>query len=94
MIKDQLQRVLDREDEWNFPGGKQEKGETPKECAIREVEEEVGVHVHALTEIVQGDFRFGEDQWHGHFYVAESVSGIPTMREMDKIRGNRFIHRL
>jgi 8-oxo-dGTP pyrophosphatase MutT (NUDIX family) len=38
-----LQRRRDT-GQWALPGGKQELGETPSQCAVRECEEETGVH--------------------------------------------------
>jgi 8-oxo-dGTP pyrophosphatase MutT (NUDIX family) len=33
---------------WDFPKGKMEKGEKPEEAAIREIEEECGIHGHKI----------------------------------------------
>ena len=33
---------------WDLPGGKAEAGETPKQAAIRETEEEIGLDPHSL----------------------------------------------
>lgn len=94
LIKDEDNNILvvqDRAALWNFPGGKQELGEMPFECAIREVKEEIGLIVHKLTEVYQGDFRFETIPWKGYFYFAESVSGVPSMNELNKIKGIRFV---
>ncbi|MFV8829615.1 NUDIX hydrolase [Alkalihalobacterium sp. APHAB7] len=96
LIKDTDNHILvikDLAGVWNFPGGKLELGEAPIECARREVREEIGVDVDALTEITQGDFYFRDIQWHGHFFLAESISGIPYIREVDKITDLQYIDR-
>lgn len=95
LIKDEDNNILviqDRANLWNFPGGKMELGEIPFECAKREVKEEIGLSVHKLTEVYQGNFRFDNIQWQGYFYFAESVSGIPSMNELNKIKGIRFVN--
>ena len=60
-------------------------------CGIREVKEEVGVEVNELHEIHQGTYEFSSIKWTGHFFVATSVSGLPSLNEMDKIKGIQFI---
>lgn len=94
LIKDEEDNILvvqDRTNFWNFPGGKQELGETPLDCAKRETQEEIGLNVHRLTEMYQGDFYFGNTLWKGYFYFAESVSGVPSMNEADKIKGIWYV---
>lgn len=41
------------EGRWEFPGGKREKGETMAQCALRELLEELGVHVRLTRELCQ-----------------------------------------
>jgi 8-oxo-dGTP diphosphatase len=40
-----------RYDDWTFPKGKAEHGETDEECALREVEEESGLRCELLREL-------------------------------------------
>ncbi|MEZ2715035.1 hypothetical protein [Niallia circulans] len=48
--------VQDRANIWNFPGGRQELG---KECAKREIQEEIDLYIHQLTEIFISDILSG-----------------------------------
>lgn len=41
-----------RRGKWDLPKGKMEEGETPEECAIREVEEETGLKNIELGELI------------------------------------------
>lgn len=60
------------------PGGGIEPGETPRECAVREVREEVGVDVDP-EKVGELDFRIGgEPETFVHVYRADEVRGTPT----------------
>ncbi|HEY4154471.1 MAG TPA: NUDIX hydrolase [Puia sp.] len=41
-----------RRNKWDLPKGKMDGGETPEECALREVEEETGIHEIELGEFL------------------------------------------
>ena len=36
---------MDQHGKWEFPGGKLEPGETPQQCIVREIKEELGVEI-------------------------------------------------
>ncbi|MDR7131431.1 8-oxo-dGTP pyrophosphatase MutT (NUDIX family) [Algoriphagus sp. 4150] len=47
---------------WDFPKGKFEKGETPKQCAVREVEEECAIKVKAGKKICNTWHTYTQDR--------------------------------
>lgn len=62
---------------WNGLGGKFEPGETPEECAIREVFEESGLRVKSL--ILKGFLTFplfaNNEDWYAFVFVADQFEG-------------------
>jgi 8-oxo-dGTP pyrophosphatase MutT (NUDIX family) len=75
-------------DDWTFPKGKAEDGETDEECALREVLEETGLRCElvseaGLTEYVDSRGRPKRVRW----WVMQPVGGTfrPT-EEVDEVR--------
>ncbi|MGB8944952.1 MAG: NUDIX domain-containing protein [Streptomyces sp.] len=92
-----LQRRRDT-GQWALPGGAQDIGETPAQCAVRECEEETGIvaevtgflgvysnpeHIVAYTD---GEVR----QQFEVVYLGRAVGGKPTINE--EADGVRWIH--
>ncbi len=62
---------------WNGLGGKLEAGETPEECAIREIYEESGLRVR--QPVLKGFLTFpgfaNEEDWYAFVFVVEHYDG-------------------
>jgi 8-oxo-dGTP diphosphatase len=62
---------------WNGLGGKFEQGESPEECARREIKEESGLAVTSLR--MRGFITFplfdGKEDWHVFLFTADDYSG-------------------
>ncbi|KGG14597.1 MULTISPECIES: 8-oxo-dGTP diphosphatase MutT [unclassified Prochlorococcus] len=62
---------------WEFPGGKQEKGELIEDTVIREIHEELGVHIKVLQNLIEFDHCYSHKKLHFVVYICKLSSGIP-----------------
>ncbi|MCU7499207.1 MAG: 8-oxo-dGTP diphosphatase [Ignavibacteria bacterium] len=65
------------EGKWNGLGGKLEKGETPEECVIREVQEESGLKINSprLHGFITFPLFDGVEDWYVFVYSTDSFEG-------------------
>ena len=74
-------RAPDREwfpDVWDFPGGHVEPGELPEKALVRELSEELGVTIPALTDAPFG--RLDDPDLRGALWVVDRWNGEPENR--------------
>jgi 8-oxo-dGTP diphosphatase len=77
-----------RYDDWTFPKGKLEQGETLEECAVREVREETGIEVELANPIGTIDY---EDRKRRpkrvHYWAMSVIDGaFVANEEVDELR--------
>jgi 8-oxo-dGTP diphosphatase len=68
---------------WEFPGGKVEPGETPEECLIRELDEELGIttRIACLAPLTFASHSYDDFHLLMPLYVCRRFEGIPEGRE-------------
>jgi 8-oxo-dGTP diphosphatase len=78
------------EGHWEFPGGKLEPDESPEDCLVRELAEEIGVRVRprGILEVVF--HRYPEKSVLLLFYRCDLLGGEPEPIECDEVRWVAF----
>jgi 8-oxo-dGTP diphosphatase len=73
---------------WEFPGGKVEKGETPEECLIRELREELGIEtqVACLSPLTFASHTYDDFHLLMPLYVCRRFSGFPEPKEAQALK--------
>ena len=71
---------------WEFPGGKQEPGETLEACLEREFREELALEVKAVKRLCQIDHDYETKSITLHLFMCDWLSGTPTPLECAELR--------
>lgn len=72
-----------RRNKWDLPKGKLDKGETIEECAIREVQEECGIHAVKIVKPIVQTFHFFIPKKKGGFII-KKTSWFEMVLESDE----------
>jgi 8-oxo-dGTP diphosphatase len=71
---------------WEFPGGKQEGGETLEACLMREIHEELGIQVHPSEHLLTEAYEYETKRVTLHFFAC----AIPEDQEPRAIEGQEI----
>jgi mutator protein MutT len=62
---------------WEFPGGKQEAGESLEQCLEREIREELGLVIKATELLLEVDHDYGTKSISLHLFRCSRLTGEP-----------------
>jgi mutator protein MutT len=71
---------------WEFPGGKQEEGETLTACLEREIMEELAVRVKVTEHLLQIDHEYTEKSISLHLFQCSDPAGEPQAIGCDDMK--------
>ncbi|WP_243103722.1 MULTISPECIES: (deoxy)nucleoside triphosphate pyrophosphohydrolase [unclassified Dehalobacter] len=60
---------------WEFPGGKQEIGESLEECLVRECQEELGITIQVGEVFAESRYTYGEKEMCFTFFESRIIEG-------------------
>lgn len=61
---------------WEFPGGKPKEGESPRDCVVRRVQEELNLSINVVDELRKFSVKTSENRtFNIHPFLAEIVHG-------------------
>lgn len=71
---------------WEFPGGKVEPGETPRDALVRELREELAIEAQLGQEITRYTYRYSSrPAFELIFYRVDEFTGEPQNQVFEKI---------
>ena len=73
---------------WEFPGGKLEKGETPEEALVRELEEELGILTRqsCLAPLSFASHNYNNFHLLMPLFICRKWEGIPSAKEGQNLK--------
>ena len=71
---------------WEFPGGKQEQGETIETCIARELKEELGIAVTVGAELITVDHAYSHKKLRFVVHLCDWLSGEPQPLASQQVR--------
>lgn len=71
---------------WEFPGGKIESGETPNEALVREIQEELDIHIEINEYITTVEYDYPQFHLSMQCYFCNRLSGNLTLKETESSR--------
>lgn len=66
---------------WEFPGGKTEPGESPSQALVREIREELCLHIHVDRLLRTIEYDYPTFHLRMHCYLCEMAGGRLTLEE-------------
>ena len=66
---------------WEFPGGKIEKNESPIDALIREIQEELQLHITVIEKITKLNHQYPDFYLTMHAYLCASETKVITLNE-------------